>query len=160
MESISEQIKKEAEARYGTNPEFPHLSGVLASMAKDIFEAGASFRESLAGKGFRWSKHPDQNDSNLKEGDTLLFIRDNGSGEVVTFTHHAGYGLGVIDSHGEKAIVSVSRCTRIIIESPMKSEERRWSDSDVKKFLEDYRVANMDCCLNPVIWFDKLNDEK
>lgn len=38
--------------------------------------------------------------------------------------------------------------------------ECKWSDSDVKKFLEDYRVANMDCYLNPVIWFDKLNDEK
>lgn len=43
---------------------------------------------------------------------------------------------------------------------PSQPSTAKWSDSDVKKFLEDYRVANMDCYLNPVIWFDKLNDEK
>lgn len=36
----------------------------------------------------------------------------------------------------------------------------KWSDSDVKKFLEDYRVASLEIYLNPFIWFDKLNDEK
>lgn len=49
-------------------------------------------------------------------------------------------------------------CNEVLSTPP--ENECKWSDSDVKKFLEDYRVANMDMYLNPVIWFDKLNDEK